>query len=91
MLQTVVDRHDHDGVSWPRIVAREFFDATRVAPLMRWESPMNRIVIVVLAAAVAALVAVAVSGPRAVGTDGLLSASPRSLSASPFPPSTAVN
>ena len=61
VLQTVADRHDHEGVSWTRILAPEFLDATRVAPLMRWESPMNRIVIVVLAAAVVGFVAVAVS------------------------------
>ena len=61
MLQTVIDRHGHDGLSWSRLVAREFFDATRVAPLMRWESPMNRIVLVVLVAAGAALAAIAFS------------------------------
>jgi len=61
MLQTVVDRHSHDGLSWSRLVARELFDATRVAPLMRWESPMNRILIVVIVAASAALAAIAFS------------------------------
>ncbi len=61
MVQTIVDRHDHDGWPWSRLLAREFFDATRVAPLMRWESPMNRFVIVGSAAAVALLAAVAIS------------------------------
>ncbi len=61
MLQTVIDRHRYDGWSWSQLMAREFFDATRVAPLMRWESPMNRIVIIGSAAAVALLAAVAIS------------------------------
>ena len=61
MLQTVIDRHRYDGWSWPQLMAREFFDATRVAPLMRWESPMNRVVIIGSAAAVALLAAVAIS------------------------------
>lgn len=60
-LQSLNDRHRHDGEGLVVLVLREIVDATRVAPRMRWESPMNRVVIIVLAVVVAAAVALAAS------------------------------
>jgi hypothetical protein len=58
MVQTLLDRHKFEAVPPWRLVWREVFDAARVAPQMRWESPMNRIIII----AVLATVAVAATG-----------------------------
>lgn len=61
MVQSVVDRHRHDGVHLMPLIVSEVVDAARAAPRMRWESPMNRIVILITGATVAAAVALAVS------------------------------
>lgn len=65
MVQSLVDRHRHDELRQLPLVVGEIVDAARAAPLMRWESPMNRMVIVVIGATVAVAVAVAV-GPWAL-------------------------
>lgn len=61
MVQSLVDRHRHDGVRLMPLIAGEVVDAARAAPRMRWESPMNRIIILITGATVAAAVALAVS------------------------------
>jgi hypothetical protein len=61
MVQSLVDRHRHDGTRLMALMVREVVDAARVAPRMRWESPMNRIIIVITGATVATAVALAVS------------------------------
>jgi hypothetical protein len=45
MEQLLVDRRRHEARSEWRILLDETVDAVRAAPRMRWESPMNRIVI----------------------------------------------
>lgn len=61
MYQSLVDRHRHDGVGVVPLIVSEIVDAARAAPRMRWESPMNRIIILVTVATVAAAVALAAS------------------------------
>ena len=61
MVQSLVDRQRHDGMGLMALIAREVVDAARAAPRMRWESPMNRIILLVTGATVAAAVALAVS------------------------------
>jgi hypothetical protein len=53
MEQLLIDRHRHDGSAAGRIVLREILDAVQTAPRMRWETPMNRVVIIAVAATVA--------------------------------------
>jgi hypothetical protein len=45
MERLLVDRRRHEACSEWRILLDETVDAVRAAPRMRWESPMNRIVI----------------------------------------------
>lgn len=52
MEQLLLDQDRHDGPATWRIVGREFLDAVRTAPRMRWETPMNRVVIIAVAATV---------------------------------------
>ena len=61
MVQSLVDRYRHDGAALMPLIVSEVVDAARAAPRMRWESPMNRVIIVIIAATVAAAVALAVS------------------------------
>ena len=65
MEQLLVDQRRHDTVAAGRLVMREALDAVRTAPRLRWENPMNRIVIVVIAATVA-IAAGVVGGPLAL-------------------------
>lgn len=44
MIQTLLDRHKLEAVPPWRLVWREAFDAAQVAPQMRLDSPMNRII-----------------------------------------------
>jgi hypothetical protein len=53
MEQLLLDQHRHGGPAAGRIVIREILDAVRTAPRLRWETPMNRVVIIAVAAAVA--------------------------------------
>jgi hypothetical protein len=53
MVRLLVDRRRHDGRSEWRILLEEAVDAVRAAPRMRWESPMNRIVILAVVGATA--------------------------------------
>ena len=43
MVQTFVDRHRYERRSSFGLLAGELVDAALVAPTMRWENPMNRI------------------------------------------------
>lgn len=61
LVQSFVDRHRHGGDHLVPLVLSEVVDAARVAPLMRWESPMHRTVIIVTGTIVAAAVALTVS------------------------------
>lgn len=61
MVQSLFDRYRHDGAALMPLIVSEVVDAARAAPRMRWESPMNRIIILIIAATVAAAVALAVS------------------------------
>jgi hypothetical protein len=58
MVRLLIDRRRHEARSEWRILLDETVDAAHAAPRMRWESPMNRIVIlaVVGTVAVAAIV-----------------------------------
>ena len=57
MVRLLIDRRRHEARSEWRILLEETVDAAHAAPRMRWESPMNRIVIlaVVGTAAIAAI------------------------------------
>jgi hypothetical protein len=57
MVRLLIDRRRHEARSEWRILLEETVDAARAAPRMRWESPVNRIVIlaVVGTAAIAAI------------------------------------
>lgn len=61
MVQSLVDRYRHDSAGLMPLIVSEVVDAARAAPRMRWESPMNRIIILIVGATVAAAVALAVS------------------------------
>jgi hypothetical protein len=61
MYQSLVDRHRHDGAGVVPMIVSEIFDAARAAPRMRWESPMNRIILLATGTTVAAAVALATS------------------------------
>jgi hypothetical protein len=56
MVQLLVDRQLHEQRRASLVLLNETFDAVRTAPRMRWESPMNRTVIIAVAgtAAIAA-------------------------------------
>jgi hypothetical protein len=45
MMRLLIDRRRHEARSQWRILLQETVDAAHAAPRMRWESPMNRIVI----------------------------------------------
>jgi hypothetical protein len=60
MVQLLIDRQLHDGRPASSVLLHETFDAVRAAPRLRWESPMNRTVILVVAAT-AAITAVVVA------------------------------
>lgn len=64
MEQLVIDRHRDDREAEGWVVLREIVDAARSAPRMRWETPMNRVVIISGAATVAVAWLVA-GGPLA--------------------------
>jgi hypothetical protein len=53
MEQLLIDQHRHEGPAAGRILVREILDAVRAAPRLRWETPMNRVVIIAVAATVA--------------------------------------
>ncbi len=74
MVQLLVDRHRQDGMRLMPLIVREVVDAARVAPRMRWESPMNRIVILIFAATFAAAVALAVSPLALIPIAGMVGA-----------------
>ena len=65
MTQLMLDRRHLEGTPLLTLVLGEVLDAARTAPLMRWESPMNRIVILAVGAAIAAAVVLA-AGPVAL-------------------------
>ena len=58
MVQLLIDRQLHDGRAALSVLLHETFDAMRAAPRMRWESPMNRTVIVVVAGTAAITAAI---------------------------------
>lgn len=49
MVRLLNDRRRHEACSQWRILLQETVDAAHAAPRMRWESPMNRIVILAVA------------------------------------------
>jgi hypothetical protein len=53
MIQLMIDERRHGTRPTWRILLRETFDAARTAPQMRWESTMNRVVIIAVVATVA--------------------------------------
>lgn len=66
--------HHHDGVALMALIVREVVDAARVAPRMRWECPMNRIVMLIFTATGMAAVALAVSPLAKIPKAGVASA-----------------
>jgi hypothetical protein len=58
MVQGMIDQHRHQARRTSSVLLHETFDAVRAAPRMRWESPMNRTVILVVAVTVAIAAAV---------------------------------
>jgi hypothetical protein len=75
MTQLMLDRRHLEGTPLLPLVLGEVLDVARTAPLMRWESPMNRIVFLAVGAALAAAVALAAGpltlAPIAVAAFGL--------------------
>jgi hypothetical protein len=61
MVQSLVDRHRHDRMRLSTLIVREVVDAARVASRMRWESHVNRTIILITGTTVAAAIALAVS------------------------------
>jgi hypothetical protein len=57
MVQLMIDRHRHDARRQSLVLFEELYDALRAAPRLRWESPMNRTVILVAAGTIAIAVA----------------------------------
>ena len=53
MVRLLIDRRRHEARSEWRILLEETVDAAHAAPRMRWESPMNRIVILAVVGTVA--------------------------------------
>ena len=49
MVRLLNDRRRHEACSQWRILLQETVDAAHAAPRMRWESPMNRVVILAVA------------------------------------------
>ena len=69
MVQLLLDRQVHEQRHASLVLLNETFDAVRTAPRMRWESPMNRTVIIAVVGTVAiaaALVAKVVLLPLAL-------------------------
>ena len=62
MIQLVIDRHRHEQHSTSSVLLHEAIDAVRTAPRMRWESPMNRTVITIVAATLAVAAAIVANG-----------------------------
>lgn len=58
MVQLLIDRQRLEGRHAPAVLLHETFDAVRAAPRMRWECPMNRTVIVVVAGTAAITAAI---------------------------------
>jgi hypothetical protein len=58
MVQVMIDQHCHQARRTSGVLLHETFDAVRAAPRMRWESPMKRTVILVVAVTVAIAAAV---------------------------------
>ncbi|MDQ2678723.1 MAG: hypothetical protein M3Y51_08260 [Actinomycetota bacterium] len=65
MTQLMLDRRHLDGTAALPLMLGEVIEAARTAPRMRWECPMNRIVILAVGATLAAAVALA-AGPLAL-------------------------
>ena len=65
MVQSLVDRHRHGAQRQAPLVFSEIFDAVRAASRMRWESAMNRMVVIIIGATAAVATTVAV-GPLPV-------------------------
>jgi hypothetical protein len=53
MVQLMLDQRRHGARATWRILLTEAFDVARTAPQMRWESTMNRVVIIAVVATVA--------------------------------------
>jgi hypothetical protein len=58
MIQLSIDRQLHEQRTTSLALLHETVDAVRTAPRMRWESPMNRTVIIVVAATLAIAAAI---------------------------------
>ena len=58
MIQLLIDRQLHEQRTTSRALLHETVDAVRTAPRMRWESPMNRTIIIVAAATLAIAAAI---------------------------------
>lgn len=58
MLRLQIDRQRNEGRRTSSILLDEFSDAVRAAPRQRWESPMNRTVIVIVTATLAIAAAI---------------------------------
>ena len=58
MIQLLIDRQLHEQRTTSLALLHETVDAVRTAPRMRWESPMNRTVIIVVAATLAIAAAI---------------------------------
>ena len=59
MIQLLIDRQLHEHQTTSLALLHETVDAVRTAPRMRWESPMNRTAIIVVAATLAIAAAIA--------------------------------
>lgn len=62
MRQTFRDQIRHDHRPAMQILAREIADVALTAPRMRWENPMNRLMLIVVGATVAVAAAL-IAGP----------------------------
>lgn len=62
MVQTFVDRHRYEHASVWLTLGREIFDAATVAPTMRWEQSMNRVVGVAAGVLAVAVIAAVIGG-----------------------------
>jgi hypothetical protein len=58
MIQLLIDRQLHEQRTTSLALLNETVDAVRTAPRMRWESPMNRTVVIVVAATLAIAAAI---------------------------------
>jgi hypothetical protein len=59
MIQLLLDRQRHEQRPPALTLIHETIDAVRTAPRMRWESPMNRTVIIIVTATLAIAAAIA--------------------------------